>query len=77
VFHGIEPLKTVEVEREKQPPAWVKIAISELHFAKEFAKAAGVSPAQAVLAALARIERETGRKLRDYENVLEEESANV
>lgn len=51
-------------------PAWDKIAIGEIRFAKEFAKAVGIRPERAVAVALARIEKETGKQLGDYRRTL-------
>lgn len=60
-----------ELSEPKQiRPAWDKIAVGEIRFAKEFAKAAGVRPERAVAVALARIEKETGKLLGDYRKTL-------
>lgn len=49
---------------------WDRTAISEIRFAKEFAKAVGIRPERAMAVALARIEKETGKQLGDYRKAL-------
>lgn len=53
-----------------QTLTWERIAIGEVKFAKEFAKAAGIRPERAIVVALARIEKETGKLLGDYRRTL-------
>lgn len=63
-----------------QSQTWDRIAIGEVKFAKEFAKAAGIRPERAIVVALARIEKETGKLLGDYRKTLpavEEEDAEL
>jgi len=54
----------------KALPTWDRIAVREIRFAREFAKAAGIRPERAVAVALARIEKETGKQLSDYRKTL-------
>ena len=54
----------------KSVSTWDRVAIGEIRFAKEFAKAVGIRPERAVAVALARIEKETGKQLGDYRKAL-------
>ncbi|KLU62331.1 ORF6N domain protein [Peptococcaceae bacterium CEB3] len=68
-----EYYRLIDVDQKsgtKHVPAWDRIAIGEIRFAKEFAKAVGIRPERAVAVALARIEKETGKQLADYRREL-------
>ena len=56
--------------RVKALPAWDKIAVGEIRFAKEFARAAGIRTERALAVAIARVEHQSGLSLDDYRRLL-------
>ncbi|KLU61686.1 hypothetical protein CEB3_c18640 [Peptococcaceae bacterium CEB3] len=80
-LHAKDALADAFLARKKRPViTWDRVAIGEIRFAKEFAKAVGIRPERAVAVALARIEKETGKQLADYRKELpavEEQNAEL
>ena len=61
---------TLKGRKAKPIPTWDKIAVGEIRFAKEFAKAAGIRTERALAVAIARVEHQSGLSLDSYRRLL-------
>jgi len=63
-------METMKGRKTKPIPTWDKIAVGEIRFAKEFAKAAGIRTERALAVAIARVEHQSGLSLDSYRRLL-------